>query len=202
MHSYQRRIHIRRRAGPHSANMTSNRPFFSNFLAAFRAQSAIQKSGGSPSAAAAAGAYAQHASASHAGAGTSTKRTITTTTTTTTKTSPPSPGLPSTTVQVQPPTTASKGATPQFQPTRQHATSYTRRSTSPTAKAFPIPSRQDRSRRGSDSSSEGFHEVVSGEKWYIGGRTAAGEERFYRLGMVRSPRERSADRLSCDRLSI
>lgn len=38
------------------------------------------------------------------------------------------------------------------------------------------------------------------EKWYIGGRTAGGEERYYKLSMVR--RERSADRLSADRLSL
>lgn len=36
-----------------------------------------------------------------------------------------------------------------------------------------------------------------GEKWFVGGRTAGGEERFYRLGVVRRERERrSVDRLS------
>jgi hypothetical protein len=55
-------------------------------------------------------------------------------------------------------------------------------------------------RRGSDSSSEGFRESMGSEKWYIGGRTAAGEEKFYRLSMVRRPR--SVDRLSADRLSL
>lgn len=39
-----------------------------------------------------------------------------------------------------------------------------------------------------------------GEKWYIGGRTAAGEERFYKLSMVKRPR--SLDRLSADRMSL
>lgn len=38
------------------------------------------------------------------------------------------------------------------------------------------------------------------DKWYIGGRTAAGEERYYKLGVVR--RYRSCDRLSLDRLSL
>ena len=59
-----------------------------------------------------------------------------------------------------------------------------------------------RTRRGSDSSSEGggFKEALGGEKWFIGGRTAGGEERFYRLGMVR--RERSGDRASLDRMSL
>jgi len=55
-------------------------------------------------------------------------------------------------------------------------------------------------RRGSDSSSEGFREIMGADKWFIGGRTAAGEEKFYRLEMIRKPR--SIDRLSADRLSI
>jgi len=38
------------------------------------------------------------------------------------------------------------------------------------------------------------------EKWYIGGRTAQGEERFYKLGLVK--RYGSEDRLSLDRLSL
>jgi hypothetical protein len=41
---------------------------------------------------------------------------------------------------------------------------------------------------------------MGGEKWYIGGRTATGEEKFYKLGMVK--RHRSTDRLSLDKLSI
>ena len=36
------------------------------------------------------------------------------------------------------------------------------------------------------------------EGWYIGGRTAAGEERFLRLGVVK----KSEERLSLDRLSL
>jgi hypothetical protein len=55
-------------------------------------------------------------------------------------------------------------------------------------------------RRGSDSSSEGFREALGAEKLYIGGRTATGEERFFKLGVVR--RVRSGDRLSLDRLSL
>jgi len=35
---------------------------------------------------------------------------------------------------------------------------------------------------------------------YIGGRTATGEERFFKLGVVR--RVKSGDRLSLDRLSL
>jgi hypothetical protein len=81
---------------------------------------------------------------------------------------------------------------------------------SPRAHAgIPIPSAQAQAaaaaaaagrRRGSDSSSEGFREVMGADKWYIGGRTAAGEEKFFRLGVVR--RVRSGDRLSLDRLSL
>jgi hypothetical protein len=55
-------------------------------------------------------------------------------------------------------------------------------------------------RRGSDSSSEGFRDALGAEKLYIGGRTATGEERFFKLGVVR--RVRSGDRLSLDRLSL
>ncbi|KAK0629588.1 hypothetical protein B0T17DRAFT_615344 [Bombardia bombarda] len=55
-------------------------------------------------------------------------------------------------------------------------------------------------RRGSDSSSEGFRDVLGAEKLYIGGRTAGGEEKFFKLGVVR--RVRSGDRLSLDRLSL
>jgi hypothetical protein len=90
-------------------------------------------------------------------------------------------------------------ATGQFQPARQHPAPY-HRSTSPASAAFPIPGAGRRDRRGSDSSSEGFREVIGADKWYIGGRTAAGEEKFYKLGMVK--RHRSVDRLSMDRLSI
>lgn len=58
----------------------------------------------------------------------------------------------------------------------------------------------NRGRRGSDSSSEGFRDVLGQEKWYVGGRTAGGEERYFKLGVVR--RQRSGDRLSLDRLSL
>ncbi|KAF9874699.1 hypothetical protein CkaCkLH20_07836 [Colletotrichum karsti] len=65
----------------------------------------------------------------------------------------------------------------------------------------PIPgSSSSNRRRGSDSSSEGFRDVLGAEKWYIGGRTAGGEEKFFKLGVVR--RVRSNDGLSLDRLSL
>ncbi|RFU78482.1 hypothetical protein TARUN_3729 [Trichoderma arundinaceum] len=48
----------------------------------------------------------------------------------------------------------------------------------------PIPIPHAR-RRGSDSSSEGFRDALGADKWYIGGRTAAGEEKFFKLGVIR-----------------
>ncbi|KAI1455976.1 hypothetical protein F4805DRAFT_434145 [Annulohypoxylon moriforme] len=63
---------------------------------------------------------------------------------------------------------------------------------------MPIPG--SGRRRGSDSSSEGFRDVLGADKWYIGGRTAGGDERFFKLGVVK--RVRSQDRLSLDRLSL
>ncbi|KAH9878724.1 hypothetical protein IAQ61_001998 [Plenodomus lingam] len=169
--------------------MTTNRPFFGGFLAAFRAQPVLQKAATSQTAVSAS-SYAHSTSSSTSSSQsqghdtqTSTARTITT------KAQSPSPG----------PTTVSVQATGHFQPTRQHAPPYNR-STSPKAQAYPIPGASQRSRRGSDSSSEGFHEVMGAEKWYIGGRTATGEDKYYKLGMVK--RHRSADRLSLDKLSI
>ncbi|KAK9778628.1 hypothetical protein SCAR479_04650 [Seiridium cardinale] len=74
---------------------------------------------------------------------------------------------------------------------------------SPRTHGMPIPGAGGSSpgrRRGSDSSSEGFRDVIGGDKWYIGGRTAGGEEKFFKLGVVR--RVKSNDRLSLDRLSL
>jgi len=68
---------------------------------------------------------------------------------------------------------------------------------------MPIPQQAGRNsgrRRGSDSSSEGFRDTLGADKLYIGGRTAMGEEKFFKLGVVR--RVRSGDRLSLDRLSL
>lgn len=86
------------------------------------------------------------------------------------------------------------------------------RSTSSSRSRSPSASRAGnmRGRRGSDTSSDGggmgagaggaFRDALAAERWYIGGRTASGEERFYKLGVVR--RMRSCDRLSLDRLSL
>ena len=67
--------------------------------------------------------------------------------------------------------------------------------------AIPIPGTSSPGRRrGSDSSSEGFREVLGADKWYIGGRTATGDEKFFKLGVVK--RVKSNDGLSLDRLSL
>ncbi|KAF2962851.1 hypothetical protein GQX73_g10721 [Xylaria multiplex] len=71
---------------------------------------------------------------------------------------------------------------------------------SPLHSPRPISGGSPAHRRGSDSSSEGFRDVLGADKWYIGGRTAAGEEKFFKLGVVK--RVRSQDRLSLDRLSL
>lgn len=68
------------------------------------------------------------------------------------------------------------------------------------ASGIPIPQTGSGRRRGSDSSSEGFRDTLGADKLYIGGRTATGEEKFFKLGVVR--RVRSGDRLSLDRLSL
>ncbi|KAL2884573.1 hypothetical protein HOO65_110044 [Ceratocystis lukuohia] len=65
---------------------------------------------------------------------------------------------------------------------------------------IPIPAPSANRRRGSNSSSEGFRDVLGSDAWYIGGRTAGGEEQFFKLGVIR--RVRSNDGLSLDRLSL
>ncbi|KAI2466786.1 hypothetical protein F4781DRAFT_404398 [Annulohypoxylon bovei var. microspora] len=83
----------------------------------------------------------------------------------------------------------------QSQPHRHHQPHH---SPQPHRPGMPIPG--SGRRRGSDSSSEGFRDVLGADKWYIGGRTSGGDERFFKLGVVK--RVRSQDRLSLDRLSL
>ncbi|KAF2755658.1 hypothetical protein EJ05DRAFT_503116 [Pseudovirgaria hyperparasitica] len=173
--------------------MTSNRPFMANFFAAFRAQSVIQKTATSSTNASAnvsASTYT-HAASLH------------------TSSNSPSPNASSNPRpihgkngnQSSGATTAAVQAAGQFRPTREHGPSpYSPTSNSPASTGFPLKSSANKPRRGSDSSSEGFRETMGADKWYIGGRTANGEEKFYRLGMVK--KNRSIDRLSIDRLSI
>ncbi|KAF8847354.1 hypothetical protein BDZ45DRAFT_342187 [Acephala macrosclerotiorum] len=161
--------------------MSTQRPFFANFVAAFRAHSAIQQGK----------ATAAPSSSSHQPTHTSPSqpRTITTST--------------------KPSTGATTTALTSLHSPRTHSTSSLSRSPGPGSSSGPMSPSDNaggrymttsRGRRESDSSSEGFRDVLGAEKWYIGGRTAAGEERYFKLGVVR--RQTSRDRLSLDRLSL
>lgn len=191
------------------SNMSTNRPFLANFLAAFRAQSTYKAStAGTPSAAGPSSslsatqiAQGARAIATKAGAGSN-------------ATSSADQASSSTTAAVQAASNhhyhhhpssaaaASSHARPHSHPrpslnqtpasTESPASSVSTPlapSSPPTpasSNPIPIADGHDRQRRGSDSSSGsgGFRDALGPEKWYIGGRTAGGEERFYRLGMV------------------
>lgn len=161
--------------------MSTQRPFFANFLAAFRAHSAIQqgKATSAPSSSSHQPTHTTHTSPSQ-------PRTITTSTkpsagaTTTALTSLHSPRTSTSPLSRSPGPSSNNGPMSPSEGGRYMTTS--------------------RGRRESDSSSEGFRDVLGAEKWYIGGRTAAGEERYFKLGVVR--RQTSRDRLSLDRLSL
>jgi hypothetical protein len=162
--------------------MPTQRPFFANFLAAFRAHSAIQqgKATSSPSPLASTSQNTHTASPSQ-------PRSITT------ATKPNGSG-------------ATTAALTSLHSPRTHSTSPLSRSPGPANTAADGTRYEgrymtsSRGRRESDSSSEGFRDVLGAEKWYIGGRTQTGEERYFKLGVVR--RQRSGDRLSLDRLSL
>lgn len=169
---------------PHK--MPSQRPtFFANFLTAFRAHSAI------PSAQAKSSSTSPVSQNSHS-----------------TSTSQPSnntnhASTPRTIHSSTKPSGATTTALGQLVSPRTHSTSPLSRT--PGSPGFSSPNastshHHPKTRRGSDSSSEGFRDVIGAEKWYIGGRTAAGEERYFKLGVVK--RHRSVDRLSLDRLSL
>lgn len=173
--------------------MPTNRSFLSSFLAAFRAHSAIQK-GTSATALSTSASAPTSPSGSHPSHVSASNTRPISTKATSQQASAASQGA--TTVAVQ--------AAGQLQHTRQHSTSPLSRSPgTPVGTTSPGGSfgGRQRPRRSSDSSSEGgFRDVLGQEKWYVGGRTAAGEEKYYRLGMVK--RHRSIDRLSLDRLSL
>lgn len=156
--------------------MSTNRPFLANFLAAFRAQStykASSSSTGTSSLSSAQISQSARAIASKA-AGSGSSQTHTSQTAQSSSQAPPAHTSSTSTHHSHhyhsesPPTAASPPPTP--------------------SSSIPIPITRgpDRQRRGSDSSSGsgGFRDALGPEKWYIGGRTPAGEERFYRLGMV------------------
>lgn len=183
--------------------MSTNRPFLANFLAAFRAQSTYKASAaGSQSAAAGpstlssttqlsqgARAIATKASGTASGSASADASSSSTTAATThhyhhhhhhhqharPHSHPRSPlAQPSSGVPDSSSSATSTPAAPSSPPTPASST------------PIPIANGPDRRRRGSDSSngSGGFRDALGPEKWYIGGRTSNGEERFYRLGMV------------------
>lgn len=188
--------------------MPTNRPFFANFLAAFRAHSnptyKVSSSSQSPVTSPTSLAATAHVSTTAANATSSNPRSITTKAATSSST-PTSTTLTSPAVNVTTSISAAASA---------HHLHTQPLSRSPTASAplgphnmsmsppgAPTPTSRGRQRRGSDSSnsSGGFMDALGPEKWYIGGRTAGGEEKFYRLGLVTSSsgrRVRSLDRLS------
>lgn len=193
-----------------SSIMSTNRPFLANFLAAFRAQSAFKATsaaGSQTSSQITSGARAIATKATSSSTSTpppssssqnATPSANPSTTTTTSQNQQqhhhphhrshhhhhhhpphhrPSPSTTRPQSHSRPPATT---------PTTTAAESTSPISTSPTSGPIPIVYNHDRRRRGSDSSSGsgGFRDALGHEKWYIGGRSATGEERFYRLGMV------------------
>ena len=165
--------------------MPTNRPFFSNFLVAFRAHSALQSATSTPTAT--------------ASVSTSANQKVVKSALLSPQTTQPTPSSTSRAVTTKAPNTTAI-TTSTIQAASHLSTSQAR---SPTSSRTPGPtsSFSNRQRRGSDSSSEGgFRDALGNEKWFIGGRTAQGEERFYKLSMVR--REQSRDRLSLDRMSL
>lgn len=217
--------HSRLQNKQHTTMAPAQRPFFSNFFAAFRArtnptfQAKSVPTVGSPTSTLSPTSHHHHHhhTSSHAvttSATASQPRTITTT-----KSSPTS----DTTQQTIHNSTASRN-TPfsPTAPTRYAAQPLSRSpgTSSPLSGPHPNPNlsmsptsgggggastplSRGRQRRGSDSSnsSGGFMDALGPEKWYVGGRTAGGEETFYRLGLVNGrgtegKRVRSLDRLS------
>ncbi|KAK3934664.1 hypothetical protein QBC46DRAFT_273364, partial [Diplogelasinospora grovesii] len=160
--------------------MPSQRPFFlSTFFAAFRQPAAASASSSLSSAAASSSQQPPNKQVTSSGTAGSAPRTIS---------SAAGAGSQSSSSSTSP---GNGGVIAQLSP---------RHGGIPIPQASQSPHTSHGRRRGSDSSSEGFREVIGADKLYIGGRTAAGEEKFFRLGVVR--RVRSGDRLSLDRLSL
>lgn len=187
----------------------TNRPFLANFLAGFRAHSALSKphpssnntssTGSSPSSFNSL-VTSQARSLATAAASQAQKPTTTGTTTSNSTTHSNNNSTSTTTASVQ--ANLSHHSRPVAAGANSSAAAAVVARSPPTSTGNGFQHRvSPQHRRGSDSSSDGgFRDALGGEKWYIGGRTAGGEERFYRLGMVK--KERSGDRLSLDRLSL
>jgi len=202
--------------------MPTNRPFFANFFSVFRARTSPTFSAKSTStydAVISPGSLvaAAHVSTTTATATSSVPRTITTKAYDSLPASsqPSSQSKPSTTTAPLPfstnpsshryatPLSRSPGTASPTGPlshTHPHSPSHSSHVNASLSMSPPAPTR-GRQRRGSDSSnsSGGFIDALGAEKWYIGGRNAAGEETFYKLGLVtggKGRRVRSLDRLS------
>jgi hypothetical protein len=181
---------------PPTPNMpaSTQRPFFSNFLAAFRTTSFTgisQPTASKPS------SHSHAHSHSHSHSHTHTQSTHTSSATTA-STSPSSASQPR---QIH--SNSSKQQTASTTSPLNSLQSPRTPGASPSPGSSPRYNNAFRSasdRRGSDSSSEGFREIIGREKWYIGGRTQGGEEKYFRLGVVR--RRRSGGEMSLDRLSL
>jgi hypothetical protein len=192
----------------YSAKMPTQRPYFlSNFLAAFRAHSAqLPKS--SPSIASSA-AVASNAATIWTSANAAQKPQSASSEHAVTSPRPINPKQNPYAVA-----TATQASDRQLQHIVSPQTHLPRSPSSPNLPMYGPPNKPQpsyptvqearRARRGSASSSDsgGFREVRpgGGEKWFIGGRTAGGEEKYYKLSMVK--RDRSADRISADQLSL
>ena len=199
---------------------TTNRPFFLNFFAAFRAHPAYQTK---PSASGTASSSSASITASSHQLTTKSNASSPGQTTSSAAITPSSPSAATASVAIQAAAsyqharvqaTSPTGRTPGTSPipqsppgptsglpggvgafARSRTPSQTR--PSPTPPFFPHNRQQ---RRSSDSSGSDTGSSVGGQNWYIGGRTTRGEERFYKLGAVK--RYSSADRMSVDRLSL
>lgn len=199
-----------------SDTMPTNRPFFANFFSAFRARTnpTFQAKSSSAYDAVTPGSLvaSAHVSTTTATVTSSGTRTITTKSTgDASASSQPSQNKASSTSPLPfssntnshryaAPLSRSPGpSSPGGPHSHSHSHTNTNLSMSPPGASTPLT--RGRQRRGSDSSnsSGGFIDALGPEKWYIGGRNAAGEETFYKLGLVTSStgkRVRSLDRLS------
>lgn len=190
--------------------MPTQRPFLGNFLAAFRAhpipQPLPKPSASISSTAAAAASWTSSAQQSPKTASQGPETTL----------ASPRPINPKTNPYNAPASTSvqDRQLVSSLSPLQHNVSPQTHLPRSPPSPGLPIhgppnkpqpnyPSVQDvrRSRRGSDSSSEGFRETRgTTEKWFIGGLTATGEEKYYKLSMVK--RDKSLDRISTDQMSL
>ncbi|PYH89137.1 hypothetical protein BO71DRAFT_117280 [Aspergillus ellipticus CBS 707.79] len=169
--------------------MSTNRPFLANFLAAFRAQSTYKASTAGSQSAAGSG---QSSSLSSAPISQGARAIATKANSGSTEQSS-SPTTATHHYHHHSTTSAAAAASRSHSHHRSPLTqpdSTQQPSSPPSTPAastpIPITNSHGRQRRGSDSSngSGGFRDALGHEKWYIGGRTPGGEERFYRLGMV------------------